>query len=122
MIALLPGNSGQQADAEQAYTQALLKGRNTWVELPREQWPPEWEGMRRPVCPLLRALYGHPDSGSYWETECTDRVVSVGFRELNDAGWRNCYGHDRLQLSLSFTWTTLSLQALPTSWRRVGPS
>ena len=32
--AMQPGNSGQQADAIQAYTQAKLKGTETWVTLP----------------------------------------------------------------------------------------
>ena len=40
-----PGYAVQQSDAEQAYTQAWLKGTTTWVRLPREQWPKEWEGM-----------------------------------------------------------------------------
>ncbi len=65
-IALLPGCSGQQSDAPQAYAQTKLgKGleeshRETWVRLPRNMWPKEWEGMTDPVCPLILALYGHP--------------------------------------------------------------
>ena len=37
LCAMLPGNSGEQADAEQAYTQAKLGGVPTWIRLPREQ-------------------------------------------------------------------------------------
>ena len=33
------GNAAQQCDAEQAYTQAMYVGTDTWVRLPREQWP-----------------------------------------------------------------------------------
>ena len=40
---LLPGHAIQQTDAEQAYTQALLGGTPTWVELPKERWPPAWK-------------------------------------------------------------------------------
>ena len=58
-----PKHSCQAADAIQASTQARFKGTKTWVRLPRDQWPPEWEGMVDPVVPLLLALYGHPDSG-----------------------------------------------------------
>ena len=43
LIACLPGNSGQMADATQAYTQAYLKGTETWVELPDTLVPPEWK-------------------------------------------------------------------------------
>ena len=58
-IAMLPGCSGQQSDAPQAYAQIKLgKGlgdshREAWVRLPRNAWPPEWEGMTDPVCPLV---------------------------------------------------------------------
>ena len=38
---LLPGHAVQQSDAEQAYTQAWLTGTETWVRLPKEQWPDE---------------------------------------------------------------------------------
>ena len=42
VISVSPGNDGQQADAPQAYTQAELEGKDTWIELPREQWPKSW--------------------------------------------------------------------------------
>ena len=60
---LVEGNTTMQADAEQAYIQAKLKGTPTYVFLPEEEWPPAWKGMKCPVCPLELALYGHPDSG-----------------------------------------------------------
>ena len=40
LVALLPGNIGQQADAEQAYVQAELHGPETWVYIPPEGRPP----------------------------------------------------------------------------------
>ena len=66
----LRGHDIQQCDAEQAYTQSKLGGTPTWVRLPKEQWPESWKGMHDPVCPLILALYGHPDSGGYWEQHC----------------------------------------------------
>eukprot|EP00969_Alexandrium_andersonii_P365855 15467158-Alexandrium_andersonii.AAC.1 len=53
------------SDATQAYTQARLKGKVTWVRLPEHEWPPEWKkmGVQDPVVPLVLALYGHPDAG-----------------------------------------------------------
>ena len=69
-----PGHSSQQADAEQAYKQAYLTGTETWVRLPKEQWPDAWAGMVDPVCPLVLALYGHPDSGGHWEIHCEAKL------------------------------------------------
>ena len=74
-----PGHNIEQADAEQAYIQAELTGTETWVCVPEEAWPDSWwktvDGVKvpvydRPVCRLLRALYGHPDSGTMWEKHC----------------------------------------------------
>ena len=84
-----PGHAEEQADAMQACTQALLGNQTpgtahgpggevpcevnvtTWVTLPPECRPktPDgkdlWfsNGIRDPVVPLVRALYGHPDAG-----------------------------------------------------------
>ena len=62
---LLCGHVMEQADAQQAYTQAKLEGIPTWVSLPKEAWPSAWSEYRNPVCPLRLALYGHPDAGGY---------------------------------------------------------
>ena len=67
---LFEGNCIQQCDAEQAYTQSKLGGDPTWVWLPKDRWPKDRVGMHVPVCPLVLALYGHPDSGGYWEQHC----------------------------------------------------
>ena len=63
---LMPGQDVQQADAEQAYTQAEIEGTPTWVRVPRDHWPKAWANMKDPVCPLRLALYGHLDSGGHW--------------------------------------------------------
>ena len=34
--------------------------------------------MRGPVCPLILALYGHPESGAHWEAHLTKAVKSCG--------------------------------------------
>jgi hypothetical protein len=95
---MCPGNEVEQCDAEQAYTQAILKGTTTWVRLPRDQWPKAWAGMTDPVCPLILALYGHPDSGGHWELHCSKLLTSIGFRELRP--WRSCFWHEELKLYL----------------------
>ena len=50
-----------------------------------------------PVVPLLRALYGHPDSGTMWEQHCDKHVKSVGFKSVGGE-WRSCYFHPALRL------------------------
>ena len=101
-----PGNDLQQADAEQAYVQALLKGTKTWVQLPSEFWPLEWYNAdgsckyHRPVVKLLRALYGHPDSGSYWEEHCNAHCVACGFVPIPD--WPSCFFHPDLGVLLVY--------------------
>ena len=88
---LLEGHVVEQADAEQAYTQSKLGGTPTWIRLPRERWPKAWANMRDPVCPLVLALYGHPDAGGYWERHCAAHLRSVTFRDIPD--WRSCFWH-----------------------------
>mgnify|MGYP003892569001 FL=1 len=71
-----PGHNVEVADAEQAYIQADLRGPPTWVCLPRDAWPEKWikKGFRNPVCRLKKALYGHPDSGTFWEEHCENTL------------------------------------------------
>ena len=91
-----PGYSKQQADSRQAYTQALFKGVETWVRLPRNRWPPEWEKFADPVCPLRLALYGHPDSGGI----CTKQLESIGFTAVLPEIWQSVFYHPELDLLL----------------------
>ena len=76
-----PGYSKQQAGARQAYTQALFEGIETWVRLPRNRWPKEWDKYNDPVCPLMLALYRHPASGDM-EKHCTKQLDSVGWKQV----------------------------------------
>ena len=100
-VGLFPGNTVEQCDAEQAYTQAKLSGNPTWVRLPKDQWPSSWikAKMQDPVCPLVLALYGHPDSGGYWERHCEKHLLDNGFAPIE--GWRSCYWHKGLRLLLT---------------------
>ena len=76
-----------------AYMQADFRGPPTWVSIPREQWPKSWFNERgepkyvNPVCRLLKALYGHPDSGGIWEQHCDKHLVDIGFVET--PSWRS---------------------------------
>ena len=108
---LLPGHDIEQSDAEQAYCQTTLglsldrggdasAGAETWARLPRGFLPADWPGhtMRDPVVPLALALYGHPDSGGYWEMHSEDHLLYVGFEVVEN--WRSVYYHPRLRLLL----------------------
>ena len=85
-------------DGESAYTQAELQGPPTWVRIPRERWPQSWvdEGLVDPVCPLMLALYGHPDAGGFWERRCEKAVSEVGFTP----DWPSVFFHKDLKLML----------------------
>ena len=97
---LSAGNNVEQADAEQAYIQSKLGSDTpTWIRMPPERRPKAWEHYRDPVCPLVLALYGHPDAGGYWEKHCHDHLVSVGFETTPD--WRSCYFHPAMKLFLT---------------------
>jgi len=53
--------------------------------------------MYDPVCRLNKALYEHPNSGSYWEEKCDRKVRMEGFLPIGESGeWRSCYLHPGL--------------------------
>jgi hypothetical protein len=96
---LLRGHINENVDTTQARTQSLLGGTKTWVSLPRDEWPESWKHMRRPVCPLVEALYGHPDARGYWEQRCDNHLKDCGFGPVApaDRAWRSCYFSPSLQ-------------------------
>ena len=55
--------------------------------------------MHWPVVQLKKALYGHPDSGTYWEQHCDAHTKKVGFQPIGPE-WPSCYWHPRLKLFL----------------------
>ena len=94
------GHKCEQADGESAYTQAKLGGDPTWVRLPKERWPESWKKFRDPVCPLILALYGHPDARGFWEKHCDSNLRKVGFEPVHQS-WMSVYRHKRLDLLLA---------------------
>ena len=79
------GHACQQSDAEQAYVQAELKGTETWIALPKEAWPASWFDKKgnplydQPVVRLKKALYGHPDAGTYCEQHCEKKHGKINW-------------------------------------------
>ena len=72
-----------------------------WICLPPEARPKDgsWSKFRRPVVRLIRALYGHPDSGTTWEKHCDTHLRKAGFVPIGDE-WRSAYSHKELRILL----------------------
>ena len=88
---LINGNHTEIADATQAYCQAHLQCKaETWVRLPKDRWPKSWAGkFIDPVVPLRLALYGHPESGGWWERHLEKHLFSEGWKPVPE--WRSTY-------------------------------
>ena len=86
----------QQSDCTQAYTQALLGGKKTYIRIPKHRWPDSWHklGFNDPCCRLQKALYGHPQSGGFWEEHCNAKISLEGFIEIGTCNeWKSCFYH-----------------------------
>ena len=57
-------------------------------------------GVPDPVVQLEYALYGHPDSPTYWELHCDELVRRCGFEPYGPE-WPSVYFHRELKLMLS---------------------
>ena len=78
-IARMPGCSGQDSDADSAYTQVVLADMEdsveTWVTIPKHTTPRNWDpNITDPVCLLRVNLYGHRLAGIYWEKHCQKAI------------------------------------------------
>lgn len=124
---LLKGNILEQADAMQAYIQAELGGAETWVEIPEEGWPEECvkngTPCRRHCCRLIHALYGHPDSGTYWEKHAHKKLLELGFEPAADS-WPSVYMHPETDLMLVLYVDDFLMsgpkEAMVDMWKRIG--
>ena len=76
----LVNNMTTQADAIRAYVQSYLKSKHpTYVHIPPSIQPESWKGKyKNPYCRLVKALYGHPESGGHWERHFTAAIKKVG--------------------------------------------
>ena len=48
---------------------------------------------------MVKALYMHPDSGTYWEQHCDSHLIAVGYIAIPE--WRACYFHPEVRLLLA---------------------
>jgi hypothetical protein len=92
----------EKADGEQAYIQAPLGGISggvkTWARLPRDMWPDSFKGLRDPVVPVHKSIYGHPQSGGHWEEYCEAALHKAGW--FNVPEWPSVYWYPKLRLLL----------------------
>ena len=49
--------------------------------------------------PMILALYGHSDSGGYWDEHCNAALLDAGFAPVPE--WPSMYYQPRLELLLS---------------------
>ena len=67
-------------DTQQSASSDISHG---WIELPAEAVPEDdterWNQFKRPVVRLVKAMYGHPDAGTFWEQHCNESVRSMGW-------------------------------------------
>ena len=90
-------------DALCAYLQADIHvpGRiETWVSLPQSYWPNAWfeDGAKRlkpkyrnPYVLLIKALYGHPESGALWEKLLAGALKKRGWTSIPE--WPGVWVH-----------------------------
>ena len=45
---------------------------------------------------LKKSLYGHPDSGTFWEKHCDKQLTNIGYKPIED--WSSVYWHEKLRL------------------------
>ena len=50
---------------------------------------------------MVKALYGHPDAGTFWENHCHKALVRSGFESIDRSSWPSCYINPKLNLYLS---------------------
>jgi hypothetical protein len=54
--------------------------------------------MKKPVCRLNVALYGHPDSGTDWEHHCNTSLKVAQFNYVGGDCWPSCIYNKELDL------------------------
>ena len=48
--------------------------------------------------PLILSLYGHTQSGGYWEDHCDKHLLNIGFEKMEE--WFSTYWHEELSVML----------------------
>ena len=81
------GKEKKIIDWPAAYLQRKLRGPPVLGILPREAWPPEWEGKYvNPLVPIEGAVYGLKRAGHDYNAQADD--------EYHKLGWESCRKYD----------------------------
>ena len=62
--------------------------------------------MRNPVFPLIKALYGHPDAGGFWEKHCEKQLLAEGWTkilEIHGVGYRGEVKGKEVHMALGYS-------------------
>ena len=54
--------------------------------------------MRDPVFQLVKARYGHPESGGHWEAHAHKFLTEEGWILVEPNAWRSVYYHKKLEV------------------------
>ena len=82
-----PGYDVETGDARGASTQSLRKGGGYVGDATRNRWPKHRIGkLRRPVVPLMLALYDHADAGGFGEEHCEENWLPSLVHESPKSG------------------------------------
>ena len=90
----------READIVQAYPKAPLGGDPVWVTLPKRVTPAAWAGMRKPVIPLRRTLYGLQRAGFDFGMWLREVLGSRGFTWIRDIGDTSLYVRSNVLLAV----------------------
>ena len=106
-----------------AYLQAKMKGTPTYIMLPKEMWTDQMWSMRCQVFRLERALYGHKNSGVYWQQFCHAQCAAAGFEPIGQ-NWPSVYFSKKSRLLLIVYVDDMKLSgpkdAMPQAWADLG--
>ena len=73
-----------------------MEGTPTYIVLPKELWTPEMYKMQCPVFRLDKAIYGHKNSGAFWQKYCNEKCLAAGFKLISD-NWPCAYRNEKTQ-------------------------
>ena len=85
----------------------------------------ERASLLRPCYRLIQALYGHPDSGTFWEKHAHKKLLEIGFENTAES-WPSCYLHKDTDLFLVLYVDDFLMagpqEELSKMWKRIGVS
>ena len=63
------------------------------MDVPAHQWKPEF-GNKKVVVKLVKALYGHPQAGAFWEQRANEALKEAGFLKIGECSeWNSVFYH-----------------------------